>query len=258
MDLKWIFGLSALFALGAALLLFNLSALTERDRAIEVSATVVASLFSKEGLDDASGLEEFRQMAAAAPGDSFTPIEQFPNIQISKNDALTLSPRDLRIAIFSQLTAPIYDKGLQGAAVEITQDPAEQEKFTREATLLGVFTKSTHEILQRLFYVSAILAIICIAAATYFSAGLGRFVTPGILLLATSPVGAVAGLLLLNPPQDGDSPFAALPPSIAQEVGKSLSQSYTIAALLGILLLVTALVLKIIKNTHRPQLASKK
>lgn len=256
-DLKWVFGLLALFTLGSSLLLFNLSALTERDRAIEVSATVVASLFSKEGLDDASGLQEFRQMAAAAPGDNFAPIEQYPNIQISKNDALTLSPRDLRIAIFSQLTAPIYDKGLEGAAAEITQDPAEQEKFASEATLLGVFTKSAHEILQRIFYVSAGLALISIAAATYFSAGLGRLVTPSVLLLATSPVGAVAGLMLLNPPQDGDSPFAALPSTIAREIGSGLTQSYTYAALLGVLLLTAALALKIIKRMRNPQNTAK-
>jgi hypothetical protein len=247
-DMKWIFGLLALAALSAALLFFNLSNLTERDRAIKLSATIVATLFSKEGLDDDSGLTEFRQKAQAAPGDKVTPIEQFPWLHISKHDALTLGPRDLRIAIFSQLTMPIYDKGLEGAAAQMTQDPAEQAKFTREATLLGVFTKSTHDVMQRLFYVSSIAALLLLAAAMYFSAGLGRLVTPGLLLVAVSPLGTVLGLLLLHPPKDGDAPFAKLPSSITTEIGNSLSHSYVIASLLGVTLLALALLLKIIKK----------
>lgn len=256
--MKWFFGLLALLALGISLLFFNLSTLTERDRAIELSATIVAGLFSKEGLDDTSGLEEFRKKAAAALGDTLAPIEQFPSVQISKNDALTLSPRDLRIAIFSQLTTPIYDKGLKGAAAEITQDPTEQDKFTREATLLGVFTKSAHDVLQRIFYVSAFVALMCIAAAIYFSAGLGRLVTPSLLLLAASPLGAIAGLLLSHPPQDGDSPFAALPPTVAQEIANGLNHSYTYAALFGILLLVIALALRIFRGIRKSQTTSSK
>lgn len=250
-DLKWIFGLMAVVALGAALLFFNLSNLTERDRAIKLSATIVASLFSKEGLDDSSGLAEFRQKAQSSPDETVTPIDQFPWLKISKEEALTLSPRDLRIAIFSQMTTPIYDKGLKGAAAQITQDPAEQEKFTQQASLLGVFTHSTHETLQRVFYVSAAAAIVLIVMAIYFSAGLGRLVTPGVLLLATSPLGTFAGLLLLHPPKDGESPFAKLPPGVAIEIGNSLSQSCAMASLLGLLLLALALVLKIAIRLRR-------
>lgn len=235
-------------ALSIALLFFNLSTLTERDRAIKLSATIVASLFSKEGLDDASGLEEFRQKAAASPNNTFAPIEQFPSLQISKQDALTLSPRDLRIAIFSQITTPIYDKGLRGAAAGITQDKAEQEKFASQAALLGVFTKTTHERVRQIFYIGAALTIAFLVAAVYFSAGLGRLVTPGLLLLATSPLGTIASLLLLHPPKDGDSPFAALPPQVAQEIGASLGRSYTVSSLVGAFLLLLALVLTLVRK----------
>lgn len=250
-DLKWIFSLLALFALGAALLFFNLSNLTERDRAVELSATIVATLFSKEGLDDDSGLAEFRQKIQATPGETVTPIPQFPWLHISKRDALTLEPRELRIAIFSQMTAPIYDKGLRGAAAQISQEPAEQAKFAKDASMLGVFSKSTHDTLQRLFYISAIAAVVFLAGAVYFSVGLGRLVTPGLLLLAASPLGTIAGLLLLHPPQGGDAPFAKLPPNIAIEIGSSLSRSYALASLAGAALLALAVVWKLANKLRR-------
>jgi len=250
-DLKWVFGLLALFALAASLLLFNLAALTERDRATTLTATVVAGLFSKDGLDDTKGLEEFRQKAAATPGDRVVPIEQFSWLSISKHEALTLGAKELRIAIFRQLTDPIYDKGLRGAAEGMTKDPLEQDKFVQQASLLGIFTKTTHDMLQRGFYGAAIFAVLFMAGVIYFSAGWGRLVSPAVLLLAVSPLGAVAGLLLLHPPTDGDSPLAALPPSVTTEIGNSLSQTYLVAVIAGVTLLVVALIGKLTQKVLR-------
>jgi hypothetical protein len=250
-DLKWVFGLLALFTLAASLLLFNLTALTERDRATTLTATVVAGLFSKDGLDDTKGLEEFRQKAAATPGDRVVPIEQFSWLSISKHDALTLGAKELRIAIFRQLTDPIYDKGLRGAAEGMTKDPVEQDKFVQQASLLGIFTKTTHDMLQSGFYGATIFAVLFMAAAVYFSSGWGRLVSPGVLLLAVSPIGAIAGLLLLHPPTDGDAPLAALPPSVTTEIGNSLSQTYLLAVIAGVTLLVAALIGKLIQKVIR-------
>jgi NADH:ubiquinone oxidoreductase subunit 6 (subunit J) len=250
-DLKWIFGILALFAIAGSLLLYNLSALTEREKATTLSATVVASLFSKNGLDDPKGLEEFRAKAAASPGDKVTPIEQFPWLSISKQEAMTLGPKELRIAIFKQFTEPIYDKGLKGAAAGMTADPAEQQKFIQQASLLGVFTKDTHDAIGRALVWVTIAAILFLAAVIYFSAGWGRLVSPAVLLLAVSPVGAVAGLLFLYPPKDGDGPLTSLPPSVTTEIGNSLSHTYLIAVIAGITLLIAAVIGKITQKNIR-------
>lgn len=250
-DLKWVCGLLALLGLGASLLLFNLSALTERATAIKLSGTIVASLFSRDGLDDEKGLAEFRQKAAAAPGDVVTPMEQYPQLQISKHEALTLSARELRIAIFSQLTTPIYDKGLKGAAAEMTPDLAAQEKFVRDAALLGVFTKKAHATVQRAFYIVAVVTVILLAGAIYFSAGIGRLVTPGILLLAASVLGSLTGLMLRYPPKDGDAPQTALPPNITEAIGNSLIQSFGTLSVLGGAMLLGAVILKIIAQVKK-------
>jgi len=250
-DLKWVFGILFFFALGAALLLYNLAAITERERATTMSATIIASLFSKNGLDDDKDIIEFRQKAASIPGDIITPVEQFPWLKISKTDLMTKSPREIRIAIFRNLTDPIYDKGLVGASAEFSADPAAQKQFQKDATLLGVFTKATHETFQAAFMWAAIAAGVLLVLVTYFSHGWGRLVSPGVVLLMSSPLGSFLGLMLLHPPTDGGSPFAALPQSVAQEIGTSLNQSYFNATLLGVALFVIAGIGKIVQTIVR-------
>jgi hypothetical protein len=250
-DLKWIFGILLFFSLGTCLLFFNLSGLTEKDRAVTLSANIVAGLFSKDGLDDEKSITEFREKAAITPGDTVVPVEQFPWLQISKKDALSLGARDLRIAIFRQLTEPIYDKGVAGVAADISKDPAEQEKFVQQAVFLNAFTKSTHSVFQFIFWITAATSVLLLAGLVYFSNGWGRLVSPGIVLLLASPIGTLAGILLLHPPTNGDGPFAQVPQNIAQDIGNSLNNSYSATIILGILLLVAALIGKIVQALLR-------
>jgi hypothetical protein len=251
-DAKWISGIGLFFALGLTLLLFNLTAITDREFATRSTATLVASLFSKEGLDDDSGLAEFRQKVNDTPGDTVVPIPQFPWLTLTKQDALTLGPRELRIKIFSQLTTPIYDKGLDGAAAQFTSNPAEQKEFKKNATLLGLFTSETHKTLKKMFTIVSIVAAVLLAAVIYFSAGWGRLVSPGLLLLVVALPGALFSLILAHPPQDGDAPFAALPKELTDTLSSNLSHSYLYAALLGVFLLVAALIGKTITHhLHR-------
>lgn len=250
-DMKWVSGLLLFVSLGSALLLYNLSALTERERATTISATIIAGLFSREGLDSEEGLNELRAKAALLPGDTIAPIPQFPWMQVSKQDIKTKSPRELRITLFKQLTEPIYDKGIAGAAKQFTSNPADQKKFAGDAALLGGFTKQAHDALNTAFLYAAIVSVILMAAFVYFSAGWGRLANPGALLLSVAPLGTVIGLLLTNPPSDGDSPFAAVPVNIAREVGSSFNGSYLAVAVTGIVLLVLAAIGKIVQTILR-------
>lgn len=257
-DLKWIAGIELFFALSAALLLYNLSAITERERAVTISSTVVASLFSRDGLDDEKGLEELKQKAALLPGDSIRPIEQLPWIIISKADLASKSARDLRLDIFSQITGPIYDKGLEGAAQGFTSNAAEQEQFTQQASLLGLLTKQTHETLRVAFVIVLVVAAVALAQLVFFSAGWGRLVSPAVVFLIASPIGAIAGLLLTYPPANGDGPLTVLPPVVTSELGSLLSGSYLMVAIAGVSLLFIALIGKIVqKIVRRSQLDTK-
>jgi hypothetical protein len=251
LDAKWIAGILLFFSLGACLLLYNLSALTERRQAVTLSAAVVANLFSPKGLDDTNGLNEFRQQVAKMPGTTVSPIPQFSSIKLSKHDALTLSPADLKIAIFSQITGPIYDIGLEAAAKQFTPNPAEQQQFVKQAAPLGILTTSTHTLIQSLFVASLCTSVILAAFLIFFSAKWGRLVSPGIVLLAISPIGTLASLLLLHPPAGAGLFGASVPTSVTQSVGGTLGHSYPYATALGVALLVAAFIGKIITSVTR-------
>lgn len=256
-DAKWISGIFLFFALSSALLLYSLSVLTQRDNATTISATVIAGMFSKEGADTEAGLNELRRQAEFLPGEVVAPLPQFPTLEISKQELLTKNAEELKVSLFRQLTESIYDKGVVGAAEELTPNQADQEKFAHDAVLLGGFTKGMHDTIQGAFIVSVLAATILMGVFIYFSAGWGRVANPGVMLLTVSPVGALVGLLLTNRPTDGDAPLLTIPDSVARQVGESLTGSYGLAAVAGAGLLVVALVGKvahvIYKRNHKPE-----
>lgn len=245
-DMKWVCGIGAFFALSAALVLVNLAILTERERAVELSATVIAGLFSRNGIEDAEGVEEFRRLAAAAPGDEVAPIPQYPWLKVSKDDAANLSPRELKVKIFRQLTEPIYDNGLSETARRVSDNPDEQQKFQKDAALLGLLTRSTHETLRQFALIAGLAATLFLVGAVLFSAGWGRLVTPGIIALLVGPFGALAGLLLARPPRDGDGPLASLTPELSHQLGTALLNSYGAVCIAGGVLLLGAVIGKIV------------
>ncbi len=255
-DAKWICAILALFALGLALLFYTLSTVTKRDFAVRASATVIANLFSREGLDSNEGLEELRKKAKDIPGDTITPIEEFPQITISKEDIQTLEPRELRIKLFSQLTGTVYDKGLEGAADEFTDNPKDREEFINQASVLGVFTESTHQSIKRIFWITAITSIVFLAGVIYFSAGWGRLVSPGLLLLLVGIPGSIIGLFIVNMAGEGGGPLADLP-EIRQELSDSFNKSYLFATVIGGLLLLVAFIGKTVQSIMRKKSDSK-
>jgi hypothetical protein len=246
-DAKWICAILALFALGLALMFYTLSTVTKRDFAVRTSATVIGNLFSREGLDSDEGLKELQKKARNTPGDTVTPIKEFPAITIPKEDIQTLEPRELRIKLFSQLTGTVYDKGLEGAADDFTNNPKDREEFINQASVLGVFTESTHQTVKTLFWITAIVAIVFLAGVIYFSAGWGRLVSPGLLLLLVGIPGSIIGLFIANMAGEGGGPLANLP-DIRQDLSDSFNRSYLFATIVGVFLLLVAFIGKMSRS----------
>jgi hypothetical protein len=246
-DAKWVCAILALFALGLALMFYTLSTITKRDFAVKASATVIANLFSREGLDSTEGLNELRKKAQNTPGNTVTPIEQFPEITISKQDIQNLEPRELRIKLFSQLTGTVYDKGLEGAADEFTNNPEDREEFINQASTLSVFTYSTHQAMKQMFWVTLFISLFLLAGVIYFSAGWGRLVSPGLLLLLVGIPGSIIGLLIANASGNEGGPLADLP-EIRQNLSDSFNQSYLRSATIGAFLLLAAFIGKLIQT----------
>jgi len=184
-------------------------------------------------------------------GALITPLTQFPTLHLTKEQILTLSPADLKIAIFSQLTGAIYDQGLDQAANSFTSDPQAQQTFVQQASPLGLITKERHELLQRITLILGVISLLWLALLVLFSAGWGRLVSPATVLLLVSPIGAVIGLVILGLSQ-GDGPLSSLAPtSLVSSVGNDLRQSYGLAAVIGVVLLIVAAIGKVIQSIVR-------
>lgn len=247
-DAKWIVGILLFFTLGASLLLSALYHATEEKRAIDTGAVVIASLFSPKGLDAPEDLTPLREKLAASPDKKIAPIPNFPNVFVTEEQVNHLSPRELRLTIFRQVITPIYTKGVAGAAKEFTADPAQQKQFIKDASLLQILTRQTHETLGQILVITSIASLILATAFVYFSWRWGRVGNLGVLLLILSLPGSFAGLMFLHPPRDGNGGASSLPPEVAASLGTSLGTAYFWAAWVGVGLLFVALIGKIVSH----------
>lgn len=80
----------------------------------------------------------------------------------------------------------LYDGGAAGMAAAITSDPAQQAELKKQVGPFDFFTKGTHQTLQVLTVVGIILSLLLTVPLVLFSAGAGRFVSPGVVLLLAS------------------------------------------------------------------------
>jgi hypothetical protein len=253
-DAKWISGIGLLITLGAALLLMTLASLTASGRGVELSATLIASAFSREGLDQplsTAELDELKRKLAASPTGQIAPIENFPTATISRADLETLTPQELRLKIFRQIAAPIYDQGLGKAAASFTNDPVRQEQFKNDAFVLGLVTREAHEQLQRFAWIALAAATACLAGVMFFSAGWGRVANPGSLLITTALPGALVAFLLANTPKGESGKSAGFIPSNLHPALSEALAWYPKVIILGLVLLVIAFVGKLVTSLHR-------
>lgn len=243
-DAKWVCAILLTLGLWVSSVLYILSTLTSERIAVPVATQIVAGLFSNKGLDDTTEIEEFKQKARQQAGDK---VETLPGIFVSKTDIETLSPRELRLKIFGQLVTPYYELGAKGVAAKQTTDPAERAKIERQAGLLALLNKNTHEILEQAFLISLGLLVLPLIGLVYFSAGFGRLVSPGIVLISISFPGAViAGIMQIAKHSSkpfgggGTSAIPALPPESLEMMLGAFTPVFALVFALGVLLLVAA------------------
>lgn len=242
-DAKWVCGLLALGLLAGSLLLMMAAAITAPKYGVELAATAIATAFSRDGLDEPMTPEEadkLRRQVAASPGGRFAPIPNFPTATITAAD-LELPPRELRLKIFRQIAEPIYTLGAEGAAKKFTSDPVQQEQFKKDAFLLGLLTRETHEKLKWLGGWGLGLSVLTLAGVVFFSARWGRLANPGLLLLMVALPGVVLSIAVASPgPETGGGPFSMLPPDIRPGLGAAVRDTYVPVAVTGLGLLVVA------------------
>lgn len=247
-DAKWIFGILFSLSLIACLLLSVASVLTSKDRAPEIVASVIGMNFIRDGSIDIKEAEKKIDQA----GGAIHPIPYMQSVVITKAD-LKLTPNEISLKVFLPLTKIIYDKGVEGAADQFTKTEKQREQFINQASLLRLFTSSTHLALQLPLTIFYILSVLFAAAVAYFSAGWGRLSNLGLLLFFISLPGTVFSLLLLNPPHDGKGSFSSLPPILTHDIGSALGQYFVFVTWAGAIMLIAALVGKIVTTIRNRQ-----
>lgn len=249
-DLKWVFGLVLLASLGATLLLFAARQVTERETAINLSAGAIGAYLTHGNTDDQAGIDKLKAQAAAAPNQTIYPIPGFPTAALTLTDLNTLTTSQITQKLFSQVTSPIYDLGIEGAAKKFSSDPAAQQSFIKQASLLRVMTKTTHDKISTLFIILALVSALLLLGLILFSFGWGKLGDPGLIFFITGLPGAFVGLLLAFPHGDGTGVLSALPLAITKALGHQLLVSYGVVLVIGLVALLIALVGSIISRHH--------
>ena len=212
------------------MLSFALARLTSAETAIPVATFVVASQFSRDGLDDPKDIEEFKRKNARSSQAVFQPIPG-QNVTMTREEFNTLTPRQLRLRIFEQVVEPIY-----------RQERSEQTKS--QLGFLAFLNYQTHETINKVFQVSLIPLLLAVAGLIFFSHGFGRLISPALSLVFVSAPFAFLLFALQNTP-DGRA-FGSMPPEVQRQIASALSPAFYTAFLAGPGLIALAIIGKII------------
>lgn len=218
----------AFFLVAAAALVMGLGKLTERETAVPVMSTVMATMFSPTGLDDPGDIEIVKAQLRANPDKT---IEPLPGVTITAAEIEGKSPREIRLMIFRRLAEPIYD---QGTFADAPKSSAEESSGLVTPTadqvgLLVLLSNESHQLILRiqtwLLVASALLLLLLITLST----GFGRLASPGwVLLLVSALPFALITLVSLylerNPPAPptGEPTIATVAASAATDVAPTI------------------------------------
>jgi len=258
-DLKWLFGIVAVFSVAALLTVIGLFRLTERERAIQIVSVGIASAFSPEGLDEAASIAEIQGILEEQPDGELQLIQDI-DVFVRAEDIEGLSPRQTRIYVFRQIAEPLYDQGVDGVT-ELSQDPAIQAALRNDVGMIALLSAGTHRVLGWVLAGLALLSLISVGLSLLWSSRFGRLVTPGIILLLTSLPGVLFATLLgsialggsrqANPASSAAFSFEAIFKEIGPLVTSALRPAYLIALILGLLLLVGALIGRLVVRSKK-------
>lgn len=191
-DAKWITGILLLFLLNITFLLFVFMQITAPERGIDLLTVMLASAFSRDGLDQQADLEIMHQKIAESPDGTWQPIPSL-NIVVSEQDIAGLTPREMRLWFFRQLAEPIYYEGTEGLKSLATS--SEMQK-TMEGGIgpLGLISAKTHSKLQKIFFAFGFISLGLLGLLVFFSYRFGRLGSPGLVIF----LAAVPGLIVFS------------------------------------------------------------
>lgn len=239
-DVKWLVGLLLLPVLAATLGAVGLYRITDERVAVPaLSLGLAAALAPEGGLDSDEDIAELRAKLERTPGKR---VEVIPGLGISVTAAELdgRSPREARLLIFEKFADPFYRGGPEEVAARAgAMDPRAVERFKRDASLLTVFTRESHDRLGRFLLGLAVASLVLVALLVRFSARFGRLASPGLVLLAAGLPGLVlSAVIKANEQASGGAGYVVseLSPSVLDP----LRRQYLLVLFVGLGLLVAA------------------
>lgn len=253
-DLKWVSGLLLVPALASTMLVYGLVQITEEKPATDLMALGMALMFSRNGLDDDTDIQEMRRVLSANPAG----VQPIPGLRltIQSSDFQGSSAREIRLNFFRQMVRPIYQEGPAGLA-KLADDPKMKQQILEGAGPLGMLGLQTHQTLERVFTALALISAIMFIPLIVFSSRFGRVGSPGVALFVASVPGSIVAAALTRPgaagnaepPTGADNLMGIAGYVIAQSIptwGKIASAIYFPALEAGLALIALALISNIV------------
>jgi hypothetical protein len=254
-DAKWITAILLLFLLNMTFLLFILVQALAPQRGIDLLTVLIASSFSREGLDQEADLEIMHRKIAESPDGAWQPIPSL-NIVVREQDIEDVSPREMRLWFFRQLAEPIYYEGQQGLA-SLASDPEMAKKMEGGIGPFGFISAESHGKLQKVFFVFGSISLVLLGLLVFFSYRFGRLGSPGCVLFLAALPGLIGfsmvrgwlehGSKNLTQPTEINAvtqyakPIARLAVDALPEIVQIGIQTYLILLLFGLTLILLAL-----------------
>lgn len=255
-DAKWISGLLLLFVLNATFLAWILVRVTAPDRGIELLTILIASSFSREGLDQEGDTKIMLEKIGESPDGNWQPIPTL-NIVVREQDIAGLTPREMRLWFFRQLAEPIYYEGQAGLA-RLAKDPEMAKNMEGDIGPFGFISAESHAKVRNIFFGLGLLSLVLLGLLSFFSYRFGRLGSPGLVLFLAALPGILvfSGMLgwLEHGAQDLTQPtevtavtmyaqpLARLASDALPDLVQMAIRTYLSLALLGLFLILAALI----------------
>lgn len=256
-DAKWITGIFLLFFLTVSIMLFNLWKLTAPEVAIDAASLTMASAFSRNGLDNTSEIEEFKQKIIAGGGIA-RPIPAF-DITVTMADLEGRTPRELRVWLFRQIVEPVYLKEAEGLRGKII-DPEIKKNIDKQMGLFKYLNRRTHNKIGFFFKISALVTLAIAGLFAFFSAGACKLFNPGIIFILVGLPGIFLSIVLKNgggakgAPEQAENigqMVSGLMKIIGPQISGIVLKSYATVAITGLVLIVGSVVYRFVRRARK-------
>jgi hypothetical protein len=152
--------------------------------------------------------------------------------------------------------APLYTEGVRGVAQKFTPVQSGQAALQKQLAGLDLLTQKSHNSLGLLIGIVAIILTILFFGSVYFSAGLGRLVTPGLILIWAALPGALFFFTISQGKASSGPKLANIGPDTLHLISAAFLPNYVAATAIGLVLVIAALILKFIPKSKGPRAAT--